>query len=77
MKISGDEEGASIQTQAQHFQTSTIVRDSSTNWSAVYYYKPDSGYVGEDYVAIETCTGGNGVNCSNIDVISINFNITN
>ena len=44
LRISGDEEGATIKTQAQHFQKSELIRDSSTNWSVVYRYKPLSNY---------------------------------
>ncbi len=75
--ISGDEEGAIIKTQAQNFQKSELIRDSSTNWSVVYEYKPLSNYAGTDYVEIETCTGGEGVGCSNIEIVRINFTITN
>lgn len=73
---SGDEEGASIKTQAKHFEKSEIKRDESTNWSPVYYYKPTTGYTGSDYVEIETCTGGS-IPCSNKEIIRINFNVTN
>ena len=75
--ISGDEEGAIIKTQAKIFQISELIRDSTTNWSVVYRYKPMASFTGTDYVEIETCTGGEGVDCNDIKVVSINFTITN
>ena len=77
LMISGDEEGATIQTQAQHFQKSELIRDSSTNWSVVYKYEPLPNYAGMDFVEIETCTGGESTGCSNVEIVRINFTITN
>ena len=77
LMISGDEEGATIKTQAQHFQKSELIRDSSTNWSVVYRYKPVSNFTGMDFVEIETCTGGESTGCSNVEIVRINFTITN
>ena len=77
LMISGDEEGATIQTQAQHFQKSELIRDSSTNWSVVYKYEPLPNYTGMDFVEIETCTGVETTGCSNIEVVRINLIITN
>lgn len=77
LMISGDEEGATIKTQAQHFQKSELIRESSTNWSIVYRYTPLSNYTGIDFVEIETCTGGKSTGCSNVDIVRINFTITN
>ena len=77
LMISGDEEGATIKTQAQHFQKSELIRDSSTNWSLVYRYKPVSNFTGMDFVEIETCTGGESTGCSNVEIVRINFTITN
>lgn len=74
--ISGDEEGASITTQSTHYQTSKLKRDSYTNWSVVYLYKPESGYIGTDYVEIEFCTGGEGTNCEHIEIVQLHFIIT-
>ena len=34
--ISGDEEGILIKKQAQYYQVSEIIRDSTTNWEAMY-----------------------------------------
>ena len=75
-KISGDEEGATILTQAKHFQVSEIIRDVSTNWSVVYQYKPQAGFTGEDYVEIQTCTGGQGSGCTDLHTIRINFTVS-
>lgn len=71
--ISGDEEGASITTQATHYEISKLKRDSNTNWSVVYLYKPEAGYIGSDYVEIETCTGGEGTNCGHIEIVQLHF----
>jgi len=70
-----DEEGAVIKQHAKHYELNELVRDSSTNWSVVYRYAPEKGYIGKDYVEIETCTGGEGIVCSEIGIVSISFNI--
>lgn len=75
LNISGDEEGAVITQQALHYEVSELVRDSTTGWSIVYRYIPEQGYTGIDYVEIETCTGGEGVSCSEIAIVSIRFSI--
>lgn len=77
LKISGDEEGATIKTQAKYFQKSELIRDSSTNWSVVYKYEPLPSYSGMDVVEIKTCTGGGSGGCSNIEIVRINFTINN
>ncbi len=74
--ITGDEEGTTIKVQALHFEVSELIRNSSTNWGVVYIYKPISGYVGTDCVEIETCTGGEGVNCPDTEKVKMNFSIT-
>ena len=75
LNIYGDEEGAFIVEQAQYFSRSEIVRDSSTNWGAYYYYVPDVEYIGLDFVRIETCTGRNGTLCNEITIVELRFNI--
>jgi maltose-binding protein MalE len=75
--ISGDEESAIIKTQAKNFEKSELIRDSITNWSIVYEYKALSNFKGTDFVEIETCTGGQGIACSNIEIVRINFTINN
>jgi hypothetical protein len=56
----GDEDGARITEQAQHFAVSEIRRDSSTNWYARYVYAPAAGFVGADRVRLEVLTGSDG-----------------
>lgn len=75
LNISGDEEVETINIQANHFLTSELIRDSSTDWSVVYLYKPEAGFVGTDYVEIETCSGGQGANCANFQVVKIIFEV--
>lgn len=76
-KISGDEEGASVYAQASHFEVSEIIRDSSTNYSSVYTYKPVLDYIGADQVEIKLSTGSDGAGSStNFEYIKINFNIS-
>jgi hypothetical protein len=75
--ISGDEEGALISKQAEHYEVSEIVRDSSTQWEAVYRYKPQENYAGNDYVEIETHRGSDGASPStDIELIKIEFTVT-
>jgi hypothetical protein len=74
--IGGDEEGASIKVQAKNYQISKIIRNSETNWEAVYMYKPKAGFKGIDYVELELSTGSDGASpLTNIDVIKIKFQI--
>ena len=75
--ISGDEEGVLIRGQAQHYQVSEIIRDSTTNWEAVYRYQAKENYVGIDEAEIETSRGSDGVSPpTEIEVIRIKFTIT-
>ena len=77
-KIAGDEEGANIITQAKHFEISEIVRDLSTSWIAVYKYKPESNFIGKDFVEIETQRGSDGESPPiKIAFIKINFTVIN
>ena len=76
LKISGDEEGASINEQAIHYSISKIIRDESTGWSAVYQYKPESDFIGIDSVKIEINTGSDGSGQGNIKLIEFFFQIT-
>jgi hypothetical protein len=75
LNVSGDEEGARIIQQAKHYLRSEIVRDSSTEWRAVYFYVPAMDYSGVDYVEIETCNGGKGILCDEISIIEFEFNV--
>ena len=75
--ISGDEEGVLIEKQASHFEISEIIRDSSTQWSAVYRYKPEQGYIGTDNVEIKTMQGSDGASPNtDIKIIKIEITIT-
>ena len=75
--ISGDEEGASIKKQAQHYEVSEIVRDSTTQWEAVYRYKAQGNYVGSDEIEIETHRESDGASPpTKIEIIKIKFTIT-
>ncbi|MFA7421833.1 MAG: hypothetical protein WCZ90_19270 [Melioribacteraceae bacterium] len=72
--VSGDEEGATIKVQAEHYDISEIKRNSETNFAAVYTYKPKSNFVGYDYVVLETQKGSDGASASTeIKTIKINF----
>jgi hypothetical protein len=73
--FSGDEEGASIITQAEHYQTSETYRDT-VYFSVLYHYIPEPGYTGTEYVKIETCTGGIGTMCSDKALFEIYFTVT-
>lgn len=73
--ISGDEELATITKQPEHSETSKIVRDSTTNWEAVYKYKPKSGFQGTDHVELKLGTGSDGAN-QNTDIRFIKIEIT-
>ena len=76
--VLGDEEGASIPVQAQHYETSELIRDESTNMNVEYRYKPTSGFVGIDYVILEIYYNKTGENSSAYtETERINFIITN
>ena len=76
--IGGDEEGASIIRQANHFEISDIIRNEKTIWEAVYKYKPKSGFTGKDYVELKLSTGSDGASPNtNIEIIKIEFVIVN
>ena len=75
LNVSGDEEGARIILQAKHYYRSEIVRDSSTDWRAIYFYVPAMNFSGVDYVEIETCNGGKGILCDEINIIEFEFSV--
>jgi len=54
--VGGDEEGALISRQAQHYSVSEIRRNASTNWVCIYVYQAQTGYVGSDFVELEIHT---------------------
>ena len=70
-----DEEGAEIQVQAAHFETSRLI-EYSDNRQIVYKYKPSLGYIGSDYVEILAERGSDGVSPNNkIIILKLSFNI--
>lgn len=73
--ISGDEEGATIVQQPQNYEISAIVRDSTTNWEAVYQYKPEPDFTGTDYVELKLSTGSDGASPNNSSTL-VKLNIT-
>ncbi|MDR2010628.1 MAG: hypothetical protein LBQ22_09120 [Bacteroidales bacterium] len=76
--VLGDEEGASITVQTQHYEESELVRDESTNMNVEYRYKPTTGFVGNDYVILEVYYNKTGENSSAYtETEKINFTITN
>ena len=76
--VSGDEDGASISTQAKHYSISEFRRDSTTDWVATYVYRPAPGFVGSDYVEIEIFTGSDGASPpTNIKRVAFQFTIHN
>lgn len=75
--VGGDEEGARIVTQAQHYSISEIRRNAETHWVAVYVYQPAPGFVGRDYVQLEIMTGSDGASPpAELKRVGIAFNIT-
>jgi hypothetical protein len=77
LSICGDEEGAVIEVQAEHFEESRIVRDITTGFCVIYLYKPEMGYTGKDFVRIRTNTGSNGASKGQTKYVEINFMVTN
>ena len=74
--ISGDEESAQITKQPDHHEISEIVRDSTTDWVAVYRYKTESGFRGTDWVEIKLSTGSNGTSPNtHFEIITIEFTV--
>lgn len=58
--VGGDEDGARISTQANHYSISEIRRTAETNWVAVYVYRPAAGFVGSDHAELEILSGSDG-----------------
>lgn len=71
LEVSGDEEGAQIILPPAHALKSELLRNSSTEWRAIYRYAPDPTYLGADSVFIERCRGGQGVGCTQIDTVKV------
>jgi len=76
--VLGDEEGAVIMYQAQHYEKSELVRDESTNMNVEYRYKPTIDFVGNDSVGLEVYYNKTGEDrFAYIETVKINFTITN
>ncbi len=65
----GDEEGATIQLQAEHFQISELNRNGNSG-EIVYQYKADSTFTGSDYVELKSTRGSNGESPGNFIIIT-------
>jgi hypothetical protein len=75
--VLGDEEGAAIMYQAQHYEKSELVRDESTSMNMEYRYKPATDFVGNDYVVLEIYYNKTGEDrFAHIETVRINFTIT-
>lgn len=73
----GDEEGASITKQANHFSTSELVRNINTV-KIIYNYTPTLDFVGTDEIQIRSARGSNGASPNNLIVnTTIKLTITN
>jgi hypothetical protein len=76
--VSGDEEGARITRQAQHYRVSEIRRNASTNWDCIYVYQPELGYVGSDYAELEIYTNKVGTpGNTRVSKLGFSFTVTN
>jgi hypothetical protein len=58
--ITGDEDGAAITRQANHYEVSELRRNEATNFEVKFVYQPKPNFSGKDYVEIETFTGSDG-----------------
>ena len=71
----GDEEGASIEKQAENFEISKLERNFPSG-EIIYTYKPKSGFVGADYVELKTSRGSNGASPNtNISILKITIKV--
>ena len=74
--VFGDEEGASINAQASHFQISKIERVEYVK--LIYTYTPTKDFVGTDAVELKAERGSDGASPNDeITIIVIKFIITN
>ncbi|OGS70952.1 MAG: hypothetical protein A3F91_11015 [Flavobacteria bacterium RIFCSPLOWO2_12_FULL_35_11] len=72
----GDDEGAAIQKPAENFEISKLERNFPSG-EIIYTYKPQSGFVGTDYVELKTSRGSNGASPNtNISIIKITIKVT-
>ena len=69
----GDEDGARISKQAEHFEISELNR----NETIIYTYKPEEGFIGSDLVKIDIITGSDGSSSGKVSkIVEIKFNVT-
>ena len=69
----GDEEEASIITQAEHFEISELDRDADL--SITFTYKPQENYVGTDFIEIRTGRGSDGAS-ENTEITNVQISLT-
>ena len=73
----GDEEGATIDRQAMHYEISSIIRNPDFV-NVTYKYKPSLNYVGTDEVELRSARGSDGASPNDkIIITTIKFTITN
>ena len=71
----GDEEGAGITTAASHAEISELFYELDPN-RYVYKYRPETGFIGTDFVVLTTAKGSNGGSPNpNIEVIEISISV--
>jgi len=76
--VGGDEEGAVITRQAQHYRLSEVRRDSSTNFISVYIYQPQAGYTGSDSAELEVHFNNTGApESTHATKVGFSFTVTN
>lgn len=75
--ISGDEEGAQIIRQPNHYEISDIIRNETTNFEVVYRYKPATGFTGTDRVELKLSTkpAGNPPTPTRFETLTIEFTV--
>jgi len=72
----GDEEGASIEKQAENFEISKLERNFPSG-EIIYTYKPKSGFVGTDYVELKISRGSTGASPNtNISILKLTIKVT-
>ena len=72
----GDEEGATIEKQAENFEISKLERNFPSG-EIIYTYKSQSGFAGTVYVELKTSRGSNGASPNtNISILKITLKVT-
>jgi hypothetical protein len=71
----GDEEGASVITQAVNFEISNTER--TPNGGVAYYYKPKASFTGTDFTVVGIYRGSDGATPSRlVEKVKFKFTIT-